>query len=368
MKKRLFTLIHGTFAANSDWLNQTELEQPSGFRGRLAARFLGQMEFSVPSPWGSEKIVKVNDLTNSARLKGAEKLKEHLLKQDPETTHYLVAHSHGGNVAMYALQDPEVARRVDGLICLATPFLYPRRRPLSILALILSLSIMSLGVLQTIWQSNLLNGGWASWMAALGMIIGAIVIPAALTWLVAYERYQDRLKGDKRLSKLLNKLSFSDPNIPILLIRSSGDEASGLLRGTQFLNWLGGMGLKLGGRQLYVFICIAALLLAWMTYREADVVPEYLIPLLGQLMVASAAVMMILLMALTLSRVFIGLDSWRWVGEIETMVEDGPPGVPSDLVVLSPLEGSQLSHTNIYTRQETIDAIHAWCHQQEASE
>ena len=65
---------------------------------------------------------------------------------------------------------------------------------------------MSLGVLQAVWQSNLLeSGGWASWIAALGMILGAIVIPAVLTWLVAFERFKDRVKGDKRLSQLAQK-------------------------------------------------------------------------------------------------------------------------------------------------------------------
>jgi hypothetical protein len=40
----------------------------------------------------------------------------------------LVAHSHGGNVCLYALRDESTERAVDGLVCLSTPFVHARER------------------------------------------------------------------------------------------------------------------------------------------------------------------------------------------------------------------------------------------------
>ena len=264
---------------------------------------------------------------------------------------------------MYALQEESVAEKVDGLICLATPFLYPRTRPLSVPALALSVIIMSIGLMQFLGTSDLLKGGWLMSALAILMVSSAIVVPACLTCLVAYERFLHKHKGDQRLSSLLKQLSYQNPNIPILLIRSSGDEASGLLRGVQFMNWLGGIGMRLGGGQLYLLVCAIAVYLAWVTtYKTAEQLPNLILPFLKQGLIASSVIMVILLMALTVSRILVGFDAWRWVGEIETMVEDGPPGIPADLIVSQPTPSNlKLSHTQIYNQPETIDTIHHWC-------
>lgn len=356
-----FTLIHGTFSANAEWVNEGIDENPDGFRARLRNRFSEPINFTVPPAWGSKGLLKLKDLTNSARLDGADNLAEHVLDQTDENKHFMVAHSHGGNVAMYAMQNKSVAEKVDGLICLATPFLYPRKRPLSITALLLSLAIMLAGILRYIGTANLMERGWPAWLSAASLLIFGFVIPACLTWLVAYERYLAKIKSNLRLRNLIDNLSYQDPKVPILLVRASGDEATGLLRGAQFLNWLGGIGMRLGGRQIYLLICAVALTLAWMAYEGVDVVPDFIVPLLGNGLTISAAIMVILLMALTVSRIFVGFDSWRWVGEIETMVEDGPPGISSELVVIKPKEGHTLSHTSIYSEDETIEAIYEWC-------
>lgn len=364
-----FTLIHGTFSANAEWVNHDENKHSGSFRARLSDRFKRPVSFSIPPAWGSQGLLKLKDLTNSARLSGAENLRAHILTQEPAQGNFLVAHSHGGNVAMYALQDKAAAEKVDGLICLATPFLYPRARPLSIMALLLSLAVMLVGILQYINGANLMKGDALAWLSAVSMIVFGFIVPAGLTWLVAYERYRIKYKNDSELPKLVERLSYQNPNVPVLLIRASGDEASGLLGGAQFLNWLGGIGMRLGGQQLYLLVCAIALTLTWAAYRDAetgaaDLIPSFVLPLLSQGITLSAAIMVILLMALTLSRVFVGFDSWRWVGEIETMVEDGPPGITSDLVVIKPKSGHQLSHTNIYHEPETIDTIYQWCRSQ----
>lgn len=70
------------------------------------------------------------------RRKAGSELGEKIRKlaEDPNKTGrlYLVAHSHGGNVALYAQAKPEIARRVSGVVCLGTPFLWCHPRNLEI--------------------------------------------------------------------------------------------------------------------------------------------------------------------------------------------------------------------------------------------
>lgn len=361
-----FTLVHGTFGANTSWVNDDQALSPHGFRARLAMSIEQPISYNVPPPWGSRGSLfkKLYDLTNAARITGAQTLKKDILatpKVDGEK-HFLLAHSHGGNVAMYALQDPEVQDRIDGLICLATPFLFPRRRPLSISTLVLSLIIMSIGVVQMITGMNPSAHGWLAWAGVAGLLTTGVVIPALLVWVVVRERYQRKIKQDTSLDEHVERVSYSDPGTPVLLVRSSGDEASGLLRGTQFLNWVAGMVMRIGGKQIYGLICLTALILLWIAYIDVQWVPDGTISFLSSALIISALIMILMLASLTLSRIAVGLDAWRWVGELETMVEDGPPGVKSELVVITPrLPEGGLSHTAIFSESETTNAIADWC-------
>ncbi|MGD9617004.1 MAG: esterase/lipase family protein [Alphaproteobacteria bacterium] len=70
-------------------------------------------------------------LLQSQRAKAAEALKYQLRKQltdYPHAAHTVIAHSHGGNVALYALADQELATRIEKVICLNTPFINAQRR------------------------------------------------------------------------------------------------------------------------------------------------------------------------------------------------------------------------------------------------
>lgn len=358
------SLVHGTFSANAEWVNQSE-QNPESFKATLRSAMSCDIEYLVPPPWGASNFFgKVFDLTNKARLNGAERLKKHILDQPlgNQQKHILLTHSHGGNVAMYALQDLDVRQRVDGLICMATPFLYPRQRPLSIATLVLSIVIMMLGMVQFVAKMDLLNGGAMAWSIAVALMMVAAVVPTFLVWVVAKERYKRRILGDAQLDDHIEQLSYQDPQVPILLIRSSGDEASGLLRGAQFVNWLAGLVMKIGGRQLYTLLCIGALVFLWMGYQNTDWMPDTILAFLNAALMGSAAIMVIMLIALSFSRISVGLDAWRWVGELETMVEDGPPGIKSELIVIQPRHPKHgLSHTGVYTEKETIDAIALWC-------
>ena len=128
----IFTIVHGTFAVDEPWV--TNNDDPGQFRSKLKQAFGDDyvVEFDdVPEQfkWGHSGFTKFLDNTVKCREEAAEKLEAHIDKwnRTDGARHYLVAHSHGGNVALYALRNPSVRRKVDGLFCMATPFLISKR-------------------------------------------------------------------------------------------------------------------------------------------------------------------------------------------------------------------------------------------------
>src|SRR5262245_52275955 len=78
--------------------------------------------------------------SHRARLRAAGDLATHLsglVERYPNAAHAIVAHSHGGNVALYALQKSGLVDRVNGVVCMATPFVILRARQWTAASLVL---------------------------------------------------------------------------------------------------------------------------------------------------------------------------------------------------------------------------------------
>ncbi len=118
MPQYLITLVHGTFARRSAWT------QPgSPLRRILHSELDGEALFSV-FEWSGLN-------SHRARLRAAEDLRAFILlsfNKYPSHRHVIIAHSHGGNVASYALRDPRIRTGLYALITMGTPFLKCRRR------------------------------------------------------------------------------------------------------------------------------------------------------------------------------------------------------------------------------------------------
>jgi pimeloyl-ACP methyl ester carboxylesterase len=238
------TLVPGTWAGKAAW---TEPNSP--LRDRLAAQ-LGQDVVFVPFKWSGRN-------SHKARLAAARSLEGRILdvrSQYPAHCHIVVAHSHGGNIALYALRNPEVAASISGLVTLATPFIYatPRHveRALQILMAALNLGtflsamIVIFGTLLVFLRPfpELLptfHGGSA--------IIAALVFFAGGLWLNSYIwRLSSQLvavireslltwAADKQL-RVVNQLSVAAcETVPVLSIGFSFDEAGFVLRLTRVL-------------------------------------------------------------------------------------------------------------------------------------
>jgi hypothetical protein len=115
------TLVHGTFAPNALWT-----KPGSVLRRYLREHIPGRIKFHRFrwSGWPS----------HLARDRAARCLRSHLsyrIKKYPDARHFVIAHSHGGNIACYAARDPALAEHL-AIVTLSTPFLVPRKRILSL--------------------------------------------------------------------------------------------------------------------------------------------------------------------------------------------------------------------------------------------
>jgi hypothetical protein len=171
----------------------------------------------------------------SARKEGKDKLIGHLKglqdKYGKKVKYYIVAHSHGGNVALYALRDAKYKYPI-GLACLATPFIVARSRILAgnedltlrvifsmfTLLLVLAFSIINVIELPEYWE--------------ILVPMSVIVIGAPFIGLIF--RYWNNHKAD-----LLTELNLSNlAKKQLLIVRAPGDEASALLLTCQFISQL----------------------------------------------------------------------------------------------------------------------------------
>ncbi len=116
----LITLVHGT------WGQESALAyDESSFSHSLLPQLPGQTVFQ-PFVWSGRN-------RHSDRLAAADLLKACVLEGVqlyPESNHFVIAHSHGGNILYYALRDAEFACTLKGVVTLSTPFIHVNRRPL----------------------------------------------------------------------------------------------------------------------------------------------------------------------------------------------------------------------------------------------
>ncbi len=120
-------LVHGTFAARATWV---ESDSPLV---QAIARRLGKPACVLSFRWSGRN-------SHVARLKAADSLKgalRQLSQAHRGVRIYVIAHSHGGNVALYALRDPQLQSSVGGLVILGTPLISCSRRDIGSIVYVL---------------------------------------------------------------------------------------------------------------------------------------------------------------------------------------------------------------------------------------
>lgn len=152
----LVTLVHGTWAKHAPWTQDGSIFRRTIELG-IKKRTTGEVTFTT-FEWSGKN-------THEERCRASDELALHVRRahaKHPDFRHYVVAHSHGGNVALRMLRTSDFAQRsVEGLLCLATPFLRFERAHLgialvpSIMSVIREMLLYSLGNiaigLQLLW-------------------------------------------------------------------------------------------------------------------------------------------------------------------------------------------------------------------------
>lgn len=171
----IITLVHGTWFPNAKWTRGG-----SPLRSILEQQLDGKQNIYFNSfQWRGDYGLPFNN-SHRHRIQAGEKLKDNLndlLAKYPRAKHYIIAHSHGGNVASYALRDATLRRRISGMICLGTPFITVTRRSISSTVSFLIVILMALMV--PILPYALL-------IAFIAGLIGLLVFFAAPLYLLAF--------------------------------------------------------------------------------------------------------------------------------------------------------------------------------------
>jgi pimeloyl-ACP methyl ester carboxylesterase len=194
-------LLHGTWASHAAW-TQPDSELVKSL----------QKEFGKPLPmeWKGKN-------RDSDRRSAAEQVIAALQQQ--EGRHVLIAHSHGGNVALYAAADHRLHGKIAGIICLNTPFISIIRRDYTTrLALLAMLAVVA----PIMWAAgDLIKRVEGVLMEGFVTLGAGILIALTLGSVIPLLRYFQR-KG----TVIWNRLAPTHVHdIPVLCISAGDDEA-----------------------------------------------------------------------------------------------------------------------------------------------
>ncbi len=244
----IFVIIHGTASRGARWTLPT-----SKIRRRLERHF-NRRGRTFSFEWSGTN-------SNLARLTAGKDLARRILElyEEHRAPIYLIAHSHGGNIALYAMRDASVEEKVAGVICIGTLFvkcgqrpfvptiekclkLLPRLAGATVLGAIALMQFTGTGVGKVFNVAT-----WVRWAAFLLMPFIAILHDRWAPWYKhACDLWLEKLRADvrSRSDSAIAALSLPRlPNLKLLCLYSPHDEASKCLRGgifiaeTPFLAW-----------------------------------------------------------------------------------------------------------------------------------
>ena len=320
----LITLVHGTFAPGAAW-TRDDSALCKALRERLPGASIGAFTWSGHN-------------SNRARLDAAlelalwteTRITEYEREHGGPVDHYVIAHSHGGNVALYACRSRHFADHLTKLVCLSTPFLSARVRYQSRLILI----TLVFGLL--IWAAAVaVFFGVRLWVAATGafavLFATAALIKAGL----------DRLA--KRAGHLASELTPPTVNAKsVLIVRGDRDEATGALVSAQFPT------------------AVVSLLWGWFDKAVRTPAGVFLYALMALVAVATIPLF-------ALATLPFGLRSEMWGQSLllETVADVTPPGTWTvhrlrDFPFDDPRLDGVLRHSLSYEHENAIKVIVEW--------
>lgn len=237
------TLVHGTHARNAAWVKSTS----------PMSRGLRQAGLSCESfGWTGRNSHRAR--ANAARAL-ADRLRAQLNELAPGTRQAVVAHSHGGNVAIHAVWRL-LGQRTGAIpvVALATPFIFAGRRKVwaPVLAagvftivLVFIAGLVALPLTVWHWEDEPL---WRFFLFAGAWLAAAVQVLAAVHWWLAHGRPWRTANREEFLTKV--QAPEAAPS-GLLVIRAADDEASSFLAISQFAGWMSATVLRLARPRLW---------------------------------------------------------------------------------------------------------------------
>jgi hypothetical protein len=231
------TLVHGTIPRIGPFSlfgEPTWIASGSKFRSELTKQLGVDVRFESFS-WSGNN-------SHSARITAARGLAttlQHQIQRHPTSKHYVVAHSHGGNVALYATGLlTEVERRaIRGVVTLGTPFLHSHKRDVRWIRANLKANAIA-GLLA--WFLMLIPFFWTEPSSGLGWALQA-ALPIAMICFGAYVlaslgRYKVSAWEDTAAFYEQQLSSLPPPHSSVLCIQANRDEAALWVRGIEWMS------------------------------------------------------------------------------------------------------------------------------------
>jgi hypothetical protein len=237
MSKFVLTFVHGTWGRGMIWPSGDAVwtTDASTICKSLRDR-LGPDAVFRRFPWSGRN-------SHTARLNASKRLRDFLqegLAASPDATHIVIAHSHGGNIALMALGDSNLRERIAGVACLATPFIVAWDRNIGLGTWVV-VGVSGTGLvfllIKLLYRLNAIEEwiprieGWNN-----PFVAGAALGIASLLFVVFFLLVRRMKEHASKLRRELTPRPLDKHQL--LLLRSPGDEASASLAVFQFLSQL----------------------------------------------------------------------------------------------------------------------------------
>jgi hypothetical protein len=371
------TLVPGTWAGKAAWTRADS---------RLSRALTTAGCQVVPFEWSHSNCFR-------ARARAALRLAEQLhgqIKENPGVRQWVVAHSHGGNIALHAVKHlrgscPDPPR--VSTVTLATPFLHARRRALSVWSVFVLALFGAVVILQA--GSTLAEGphlrDWA--VLAFGALVAGdallCVAGAGMHWgflqrggfrwlrrriIENPESWSEDLIGAVLRGEFLRPgyrshliASMHSPQVEpedVFVFRAAGDEASTVLAAGQFLGWISALLNPLltniwlwGGIILTTQVSVLSATITNSTSLAANVV-IYVFMVPGLVAVATVSVMLAAAMPFGWDGPYLSIFA-------SCSAEAAPPG-QATVLQLEPFAGAEnreLAHSRLYRSEPVISEI-----------
>lgn len=255
--KRVVTLVHGTWPRGPLKLSETVAWYCAG--SEICSRLIANGQPATVI----QRLRWSGANSTAERLAASDHLKTMLLEKFqcyPQAKHFIIAHSHGGNIALNALRDISVDECITGAVFLATPFLHVSLRPelteelkpgqewfFQMLRVAVGLAV-PLAAVVLLWHFD--PAEWSAIPRPLAFVLIALWLVLSLAFTAAMiavpimllvrtkhsweQLYQAALTSIEVLQTTAPK------NAQLLVVRAVADEASSALILGQFLAWLSG--------------------------------------------------------------------------------------------------------------------------------